>query len=212
MYFLEKNFKNLIISHVKKEEMSISRLVRELERDGHKMHRLYLTGYLKALADLGILKEKEIPPSKVYTTSANLDKNIYESVGDKCKGLRLPDMEKVQAATFILQRLFRRPIFMSEVKMCGLDGAVVGSRVPQDERADVRNRLVKVGLRIPSNDPAYTVEDTYEKEFDDIIATLLIEKFDANPLIVETKQIKLDEIPKTSKKGKGRPRSTKARR
>lgn len=183
-------------------------MARELEKDGYKMHRLYLAGYLKALADLGILKEKEIPPSKVYTTSANLDKTLYESVGDKCKNLKVPDTEKVQVATFILQRLFKRPIFLFEIKMCGLDGAVIGSKTSLDEKNDIRGRLLKVGLRIPNNDPAYTVEDVYENEYENIVSSLLIEKFDAHPLIVETKQIKLDEISKTRK---GKPRVSKTR-
>jgi len=200
---LEKNFKNFIISSVKKEEKSISRLARELERDGYKMHRLYLAGYLKALSDIGILKEKEIPPSKVYTTSANSEKNIYECIGDKCKALKLPDMEKSRAAAFIMQRLFKRPIFLSELKMCGLDGVIVGTQTSSDERTDIRNRLLKIGLRIPQNDPAYVVEDEYENEFEKVILTLLLERFDAQPLIVETRQIKLEDLPKP-KKGKGR--------
>ena len=196
---MEKNFKNIIISHVKDKEMSISQLSRDLQGDGYKIHRLYLTGYLKALADLGILREKEIPPSKVYTTSANLDKNIYESIGDRCKDLKLQDGENIRVAAFILQRLFKRPIFLSEIKNCRLDGAVIGTRAPSDERADLRDRLVKAGLKIPGSDPAYVMEDAYENEFDDVISSLVIEKFDAMPLIIETKQAKLDDVPKTPK-------------
>ena len=202
MYFLEKNFKNRVIGHVKNEEMSISRLARELERDGYKMHRLYLTGYLRAMADLGILKEKEIPPSKVYTTSANMEKTIYESIGDKCKSMKLSEIEEVRVATSILQRLFKRPIFLSEVKECGLDGAVVGSMAPQEERSDIRHRLLKAGLKIPNNDPAYIIEEAYNNEFSTIISSILIDKFDAQTLIVETKQTKLDELSPAAKSKK----------
>jgi hypothetical protein len=211
---LEKNFKNFIISSVKKEEKSISRLARELERDGYKMHRLYLAGYLKALADLGILKEKEIPPSKVYTTSATLDKTIYEIIGDKCKNLKLPVATKTNVAAFILQRLFRRPIFLSEINMCGFDGAIVGTRPPTDMRNDIRNKLLKSGLRIPNDDPAYILEDAYENEFERIISTIVLEDYGATPLIVDTRQTRLEDAArsKRTKAQKSRTSGSKKRK
>jgi hypothetical protein len=191
---LEKNFKNFIVSSVKNEEKSISRLARELEHDGYKMHRLYLAGYLKALADVGILKEKEIPPSKVYTTTANLDKTIYEEIGEKCMGLKIPDEEKTRAAAFILQRLFKRPIFLYEITLCGLDGGIVGTKTDQEERDDLRAQLLKSGLRIPRDDPAYIIEDKYEEEFEKVMSTVILENYEALQLMVDTRQARLDNI------------------
>ena len=195
MYFLEKNFKNLILSYVKKEEKSISGLAKELESEGHKMHRLYLAGYLKALTDLGILKEKNIPPSKVYTTSVHLDKTLYESIGEKCRDLKISEDRKATAAAFILQRLFKRPVFLSEIRMCGFEGVVVSSKATPEERTDIRNYLLKSGLAIPGNDPAYKVEDRFMNEFEVVVTNALLEKFDATSLIVDTRQAKIEDVP-----------------
>jgi hypothetical protein len=204
---LEKNFKSIIISHVRNEEMSISRLAREMAGEGYKIHRLYLTGYLKALADMGILKEKDIPPSKVYSTSANLDKTIYESVGEKCLDLEVPESEKVRVAIFVLQRLFKRPVFLSEIKECGIEGTVVGTVAPPEEKDELRAHLLKAGIKIPNNDPAYMVNDDYDSEFESIVQPLLVEKFNAGPLIVDTKQTKLDDMAQREPKKKGKSHS-----
>lgn len=179
---------------MKSEEKSISRLARELEHDGYKMHRLYLAGYLKALADVGILKEKEIPPSKVYTTTANLEKTIYEVIGEKCKALKMPDEEKTRVAAYILQKLFKRPIFLQEITLCGLDGGIVGTKTDPEEREDLRNQLVKSGLRIPKDDPAYVIEDNYENEFERVVLTVILESYEALQLIVDTRQVRLDDV------------------
>lgn len=191
---MEKNFKNFIVSSVKSEEKSISRLARELEHDGYKMHRLYLAGYLKALADVGILKEKEIPPSKVYTTTANLEKTIYEVIGEKCKALSVPDEERTRVAAYILQKLFKRPIFLHEINLCGLDGGIVGTKTNPEEKEDLRTRLMKSGLRIPKDDPAYVIEDRYEEEFEKVMQTVILESYEALQLMVDTRQVRLDDV------------------
>ena len=85
MFVSDKNMKDLILSYLRNEETSISGLSRSLQKDGYKVHRLVLTGYLKAMADMGVLRQKEIPPSKVYTLTTGSERNIYEVVGDKCK-------------------------------------------------------------------------------------------------------------------------------
>jgi len=191
----EKNLKNLIISYIKKEERSISALARQLKKDGFKFHRLFLTGYLKAMADLGVLKEKEIPPSKVYTTSAHREKNLYEIIGDRCKVAKLEERERIRLAISVLQKLFHRPIFLQEIRECGLEvGGIEALHVSMEERNEVRKALSKSGIQIPSNDPAYLVNDPDGELRDSIIESVLIEKYSAQPLVLETKQAKLEEV------------------
>ena len=48
------------------KQLSISGLSRELKAEGIEEHRLVLTGYLRALRDLELLEETEVPPSKIY--------------------------------------------------------------------------------------------------------------------------------------------------
>ena len=105
MFQGDKDLRHLVISHLKKEEKSISALNRDLKRDGYRFHRLFLTGYLRALADTGHLREKAIPPAKVYESSSYRDKNLYETVGDKARE-RTKDEERAALLTAaVLQRL-----------------------------------------------------------------------------------------------------------
>lgn len=185
----------MIIKYVKEEERSISSLSRRLEAEGYKMHRLVLTGYLKALTDVGILREKEIPPAKVYTTSAHRDRNIYEMIGEKCMALDVKDGEKPLAAIYILQRLFRRPVFFEELRQCGFrEGAEDAEQITGDERREAKAALTRAKVHLPYNDPAYLVKKEYRDEFQDVLSEIVIEMFKARRLVVGTKQVKLGEM------------------
>jgi len=52
---------------LKKNQKSISGISQELRKRGYDSHRLILTGYLRALRDVGILREIPRPPSKLYS-------------------------------------------------------------------------------------------------------------------------------------------------
>lgn len=186
--------KDLILSYLRNEETSISALSRQLERDGYKVHRLVLTGYLKALADMGVLKQKEIPPSKVYTLTSASERNIYEVVGDKCRTLELDDKEAATVGAYVLQNLFHRPVFLHEIRQCGLGDIVLAKRISGEERTEARKALTKNGFRLPTNDPAYLVEkeETYEKAMDSILQEILVEKFRSQSLVMGPKQTRLD--------------------
>lgn len=194
MFISDKNMKDLIFSYLKDSETSISGLSRLLQRDGYKVHRLVLTGYLKAMADMGVLKQKEIPPSKVYTLSSKSERNIYEVVGDKCKTLEIEDKEAATVGAYVLQNLFHRPIFLHEIRQFGLGDIVLAKRVTGDERTDARKALSKNGFRLPTNDPAYLVEREkgYEEVMDSILQEMLIEKFRSQSLVMGPKQTKLE--------------------
>ncbi|HXK36693.1 MAG TPA: hypothetical protein VJ553_03880, partial [Candidatus Paceibacterota bacterium] len=69
MFSPDKDMKALVLEILKKDPMSISGVCRELASKGVKLHRLELTGYLKALADMNVLKEKDILPAKVFSLS-----------------------------------------------------------------------------------------------------------------------------------------------
>lgn len=59
---------SMITDILKEGELSISALTRKLEvQRGSKLHRLEVTGCLKAMASLGLLDSKRIPPSLVFS-------------------------------------------------------------------------------------------------------------------------------------------------
>ncbi len=195
VFVTPERLKDLIIKYVKEEEHSISSLSRRLEGEGNKMHRLVLTGYLKALTDVGVLREKEIPPAKVYTTSAHREKNIYEAVGEKCMALDLKEDEKAQVTVYILQKLFHRPVFFEELKQCGFkEGVIDAEQITGDERREAKISLTKANVHLPYNDPAYVVKKDYEPQFLDVLSDIMIDNFKAKRLVIGTKQVKLGEM------------------
>ncbi|MEE9152120.1 MAG: hypothetical protein V3U20_09865 [Thermoplasmata archaeon] len=195
VFVTPERLKDLIIRYVKEEERSISSLSRRLEQEGHKMHRLVLTGYLKALADVGVLREKEIPPAKVYTTSAHRERNLYEAVGEKCMALNIKGDEKAQVAVYTLHKLFHRPIFFEELKQCGFkEGVEDAEQIIGDERREAKAALTKSNVNLPYNDPAYVVEKDYGTIYHDILSDIIIESFKAKRLVIGTKQLKLGEV------------------
>lgn len=175
------------------QERSISALTKQLKQDGYSFHRLFVTGYLKALADVGMLREKDIPPSKVYTTSAHREPNLYELVGSRCREAAKEETDQARLAVAVLQKLFRRPIFLREVRECGFAGAIDVPSAPREERDEARRGLVKLGLQLPTNEPAYVVPERRSEVRDEILYDLIVERFGMGALVLETKQTKLTE-------------------
>jgi hypothetical protein len=187
----ERNLKDLILYYVKAEERSISSLTRKLESDGFRFHRLFLTGYLKALADVGVLREREIPPAKVYTTSVARSRNLYEAVGDKVRAVEGDPRRGTRLCVAVLQRLFHRPIFLREIGECGFEVTGELTAAPKDEREEIRKTLASLGLKIPSNEPAFVVEDRRNEARDQIILQVLVERFGMKELVQATTQARL---------------------
>lgn len=193
MFLPESDLKAIIMRELEKDDRSISSLYRTLQEEGHKLHRLVLTGYLKAMEDMKVLKAKEIPPSKVYSISLSAEKDIYQSIGDYCKNMDVPEQKRPAVALYTLQKLFRRPIFLGEMNRAGFDVDMgeFAADVPGEERQEARKMLAKKGYKMLQRDPAYSIEKKYDKEFDEIVLHLLLQRFKASSLAVDTKQMTL---------------------
>ncbi len=191
MFVPDRNLKDLIVSSVRTKERSISALAKDLTSIGYKFHRLFLAGYLKALADAGILREKEIPPAKVYTASTYRGRNLYEAVGEKVRAAEADPRLQSRLAVSVLYRLFRRPVFLRELRECGFDAAADAATASKEEREDARRGLAKLHIQLATNEPAYYVDERRNDIRDAIIADLLVEKYDMAPLVLETRQTKL---------------------
>ncbi len=193
MFIPDKTFKTIILDSLKNDDKSISSLHRLLKDEGYDIHRLILTGYLRAMEDMNVLKAKEIPPSKVYSMPAKTDLNIYEAVGVYCNEMDMMSDEKISLAIYSLQRLFHRPVFLEELERTGL-GTNVGTgvkKVSSDERMEVKKILNKRGIKTRYNDPAYKSKKKYEDEFNDMLIYLIVNRFMVNRLVIDTKQTKL---------------------
>ena len=191
MFVPERNLKDLVVSSVRAKERSISALAKDLTLVGYRFHRLFLAGYLKALADVGVLREKDIPPAKVYTASTYRGKTLYECVGEKVRAAETDPRSQARLAASVLSRLFRRPVFLRELRECGFDSVADLPAASKEEREDARRALAKLHIQIPTNEPAYFMEDRRNDVRDVIITDLLVEKFDMAQLVLETRQMKL---------------------
>lgn len=193
MFVPERNLKDLVISYVRQQERSISSLTKQMRNDGHRFHRLFVTGYLKALADCGILREKHIPPAKVYTTSAHRESNLYEMIGERCREGGKEESDHVRMAVAVLQKVFRRPVFLRELRECGFTGPVDAPLAPREDREEARRGLAKLGLTLPTNEPAYMVPERRNDARDAILCSIVVERFGMASLVLETRQMKLAE-------------------
>lgn len=195
MLIPDNSFKNVIFQELEKGDKSISSLHRVLTSEGHKVHRLVLTGYLKAMEEIGLLSSRDFPPSKVYSISSSIEKDIYETVKEVCANIdEIPEKKRPEVMLYFLQKLFRRPVFQEEMVQAGFNGEIesFAVKVSNEERLEIKKQLTKKGYKLSLKDQAFIIQDkTYDREFDLIIQMMLLQKFKAANLSVDTKQTKL---------------------
>ena len=139
------------------------------------MHRLILTGYLRAMHDFGYLKEREIPPSKVYQSAVPREQDIYSAVGEAVRSQDLKRSEQVMATIYILNRLFNRPVFNEELEMCGFFKPVNAPKAEGARVTEARRILGRSGVKIPRNDPAYVVKKDHSAVYNRVLSELFVE-------------------------------------
>lgn len=191
MFSPEEDLRRAIFEILGGEGKSISALSRELEGRGYNLHRLILTGYLRALTDIRILKEREVPPAKIYIPLKPLERDIYEVVGQKVR--EMVEGEKANALVlYLLSMIFRRAIFFDELKKAGVTGQPPGRQASSEERQEAKRVLVRAGFRIPDSSKAYLIEEEGLKEAGtEILVAIVVEVLDAGRLIRETTQTRL---------------------
>ena len=153
-------FYDIITEMLSQQQMSISRIARELKKSGYDQHRLILTGYLRALHDTGHLMEVDIPPSKVYILKNNLKRDIYGIISEHLKDIDAS--ERLEIAVFILSSLFHRPCFKYELGLLGIEAQRTKTVKESRDSRLKEHRTAVTRIKIPSDDPAFEIsgEDT----------------------------------------------------
>jgi len=155
------------------------------------MHRLTLTGYLRALSDMNVLKEKDVPPAKIYTPVKGKERDIYLKVAEQSKMLsqdKYPDL-----TLYTLYKLFKRPIFKEELERAGVFEFSPGIQAKEDEIADARKFMQKTGFKIPTSSKAFVpVNEDLEVMFQILLVQMIVSDSECSYLVKETKQAKLD--------------------
>jgi hypothetical protein len=116
---MSEKFFSSVLNMLKDRQMSISGISRELKKDGYDIHRLIITGYLRALNDTGYLEESEVPPSKIYNYNhRKQQRDIYRTLEDRLKEID-PEF-RFPVAVYLLTNLFNRPCFKYELNLIGI--------------------------------------------------------------------------------------------
>jgi hypothetical protein len=160
-----------------------------------------VTGYLKARADVGFLDEREIPPSKVYIVNPGTwQRDLFQELGRVLADLGVPTDERAGVAVYVLERLFRRPIFRRELQKANLDPTGLSPlEVTKDEREEARKVLAKTPIRLGPNEPAYShrgrqAPEKYEDWRHDALLELVLTRFNAHAYMLRGKQVTLGEV------------------
>lgn len=191
MFLPEQELRDIVLAILEEDPRSISALWRDLSKRGIKLHRLELTGYLKALADLGLLREKDIKPAKVFAPAAGRDQTLYELLASKLRERPGSDEDRITLAVYTLQQLFRRPVFALEYARCKLPGVPRGRKATNEERAEARSLLQKQGYKVPTSDVPIIVTEKLQEDYRTLLVDLIVAKFGLRSLVKETEQLRL---------------------
>ena len=190
---VEKPLKDVIIEIVGRDGKSINEVFKVLEEKGIKKHRLILTGYLMALRDMGILKERIIKPAKVYSISTKKKRTIYQIIGEKAR--KINEEESSDICLYTLYKIFNRPIFMRELENSGVGSPKNAKKVVGVERKKAIQTLQDSGITIPRNNSAYIPGEEFEDEFIRIMIELIIDSYNLKNLVNKNvQQMKIDPI------------------
>ncbi|MGB9929631.1 MAG: hypothetical protein ACPK85_14725 [Methanosarcina sp.] len=198
-------------------QLSISGLSRELKAGGIDEHRLILTGYLRALKDLEILEEIEVPPSKIYALPEKIPAALPEKNKEtQPKEIPTPDdiyvIFRVQllkidldfripVGVYIISRLFERPCFRRELKLIGIterhldqyfEKPGIVCEIPDSHLKKARADITRI--EIPLDDPAYEIREAREeiaRLANEVFAGLIKHRIDLEGLVAKSKQTTL---------------------
>ncbi len=191
MFHPDKDFRLIVLDTLTEEGKSISSLSKDLNKKGLKINRLLLTGYLRALTDLKIVREKIVPPAKIYIPIKGREQDFYQMIGERAREL-FPGERVEHVILYSMNRLFRRAVFVEELARCGIEGNIPGTQANPEQRMEAKKVLVRNGFKVPDSSRAYVLEEpSFEKDYVLLLESITLVSHDAFHLVKETKQTKL---------------------
>lgn len=214
---MEEKLNLKLLELLEGKQLSISGLSRELKARGIDEHRLVLTGYLRALRDLEILEETEVPPSKIYARPEKTTEPLSEK-GKDSRSLELSDPEEIYSilraqllkinldfripvGVYVVSRLFERPCFRRELKLIGITQKHLEQYLEKPgivcEAQDAHLKKARADItkiEIPPDDPAYEMRENREEVIrfaNEVLAGLIKHRLDLEGLVAKSKQTTL---------------------
>ena len=185
-------FHNILTKALANKQMSISSLARELKKKGYDQHRLILTGYLRALHEMGCLEEIDIPPSKVYILRSGMNRDVYGIVKEHLKDIDIS--ERLGIAVFILSSLFHRPSFKYELELLGIEARKTETVKESKDALLNEHRVAVTRIKIPADDAAFEMNgDTSEIQVrgSKVLVDIIKDLIDLDGLRAKSQQTKL---------------------
>ncbi|NYT01025.1 MAG: hypothetical protein GKB99_04810 [Methanocellales archaeon] len=190
---MEQKLCGILTDILKEKQLSISAVSRLLKKEGCDQHRLILTGYLRALRDLGHLVEEDVPPSKVYSYNIRRDKDVYSLVGERITSI--DEKKRFAVGVCLLQHIFNRPCFKQELKLIGLTPQnTEWTRESTDPNLGEYRKIIDK-IKILSDETAY--EFVYRKDNPitdicaEVLSSIIRETMDLSGLYLRYQQTKL---------------------
>lgn len=152
---MSDQFYNILQEIIAHKQMSISSIARELKKAGFDQHRLILTGYLRALHDMGFLEETDIPPSKVYLFKNKTKRDIYSIIRENLQ--KFDQSERPDIAVYLLTSLFHRPCFKCELELLGIEIQKTKTIKESKDSSLKEHRASVTRIKIPVDDPAFEI-------------------------------------------------------
>ncbi|MCQ1535617.1 hypothetical protein FTO70_07985 [Methanosarcina sp. KYL-1] len=198
-----------ILELLAEKQLSISGVSRELKTGGIDEHRLILTGYLRALRDLDMLEELEVPPSKIYALPEKSGESRVESppgpesIYSLIRGqLMKIDLDlRIPVGVYVISRLFERPCFRIELKLVGITQKHLEQYLEKPgaitEASDTHLKKYRsdiTRIEVPSDDPAYEIRDSRKEVAlfaNEVLAGILKQRIDLEGLVPRSKQTTL---------------------
>jgi DNA-binding HxlR family transcriptional regulator len=182
----------LILNEINGEEKSITGIQKSLEEKGINMHRLVLTGYLNAMVELGILKEKEIKPARIFSFTGRNKHDIYSIVGSSMK--KLDEENAGYNSLLILHYLLERPVFTRELEKSNVNVPTKNVRAINSQyRNDYTKKLSEIDIKIPPSSMLIEPVDVDKVLVTRLLNFILYNEYDLKKyMVVNTNQKTLD--------------------
>jgi hypothetical protein len=190
--FEETQKYKLILNEINGEEKSITGIQKSLEDKGINMHRLVLTGYLNAMVELGMLKEKAIKPARIFSYTGQNKHDIYSIVGSTMK--KMDEENAGYNSLLVLYYLFERPVFTRELEKCNVNIPAKDVRTINSQyRNEYIKKLGELNIKIPQSSVLLEPVDFDKTGVTKLLNYILSNEYDLKKyMIVNTNQKTLD--------------------
>jgi hypothetical protein len=152
---------------LKDGEKSISSISRELEKKGERLHRLTLSGYLRALKDLGILEERDVAPLKLFSLSPVVDSDVYSILRRELE--KVDKSQRDAVGVYVLSKILNRAVTERELEKTMIKSAATGiSPISKEERENYK----KMGVPLEEGERMYRFSGDEREIFESAVSVL----------------------------------------